>query len=265
MRPSSRWQLGRILFSEKGKCPLGPSLSIRYIYLEEPGSLWSCSRIAWRGDQSCDSQDICFRGGKNFKIKRSSYNRRFNQRNGEGSQSKFLKPNSWVINRYSSVWAEVPSKTPTARSRLQCDALRLSRPITQFLCSTFPASHTELFPWRGGRTEQREGNPASQPERKGLVPRCVRQMTEGRESKSEAKLAKCLCKIVSSEAQGRCVTWNIDECQGPRIRFPFGRHWGFQGCCAGFSLFSLLCKFQMPEQRCSLPGAEGEKQPSLKL
>lgn len=115
VRPSNRWLLGRSIFSEKSKGPLGPSLSIKYNSLEESGSFstlsesWSCSRIAWRGEQSRDFQDIWLRVGKDCKIKRSSYNWRFNQGNGEGSQSKFLKPNSWVINKYSSVRTEVPS------------------------------------------------------------------------------------------------------------------------------------------------------------
>lgn len=204
MRPSSSWQLGRSIFSEKGKCPLGPSLGIKYIYLEKSVSLstlwesWSCSRIALRGERSCDSQDICLRVGKDCKIKCSSYNRRFNQRNGEGSQSKFLKPKSWVINKYSLVWAEVPSETPTAHSRLQCDAVwpHSSIPLHPTLCS----SMRRRWDWA------QEGNPASHPEHQGLLPRSVRQMTEGQESNSEAKLSKCLCKIVSSEAQERCAT-----------------------------------------------------------
>lgn len=160
---------------------------------------WSCSRIAWRAEQSCDLQDICLSVGKDCKIKLSSYNRRFNQRNGEGSQSKFLKLNSWVINKYSSVWAEVPSITPTAHSRLLCDALRLwphnSIPLQHLPCIPQGASS----PWRGGRTEHREGNPTSQPGHKGLLPRCVHQMTEGQKSKSGAKLTKCSDKIVCIE------------------------------------------------------------------
>lgn len=63
----------------------------------------------------------------------------------------------------------------------------------------------------------------------------------------------------------RGVQPHIGECQSPRIRFPSGRDCGFQGCCTGFSLLSLLWKSQMPEQRCSWPGAEGENSPAWAL
>lgn len=271
MRPGSRWQLGRNTLSEKGKCPLGPSLSIKYIYLEESCSLstlsesWNCSRIAWRGEQSCDLQDICLRVMKDCKIKRSSYNRRFNQRNGEGSHNKFLKPNSRLINKYSSVWTEVPSKPSLLIPG--CSVMHSGSLAPRFNSSAAPSLHATLSSFHEEEVRLwAQGGESSIP---NWTQRLAPKVCPAHDWRPEEQVRGKALQMLMQD----CLQWSSREVcnltywwyQSPRIRFPLGRHWGFQGCWTGFALLSLPCRFQMSEQRCCLPGAEGEKQPSLEL